>query len=529
MEDVAPAPKPVKLYRCGTLTYTKAALAILFFWLFWGDVCFTLMESVTGPIMLKKFERLGASNWEVALILSTIPMLIGSVLNPVVSFKSDRYRGRWGRRVPFLVAFLPLLVLALVGLAFGDGLGVQAHALVNSPWCRTHLHLPALSLNTVTIWTLGLLLVTFAFLNTFGTTSFWYLFRDVVPEELLGRFLSWFRVIGTLSAAGYSYFIFPYSGTHSTAIFLGAAGLYLVGFGLMLLNVREGEYPPPPPYVGGETGVVAAAKTFAVECHSHRIYWCLWLCTFIGSIGNGAAVFDLYFKQGIGLDMAQIGKIAGTLSITVAILVVGAGWLADRYHPARVVLGAQILGMGVMLPASMVWLFWRPDPAAAWTFHLPFLQYLPYLHGLAAFQIQQSFLIAFLIYVGIGAPVTALVYMWDPVLLARTFPVSRVGQFAATNNLWRSAGGLLGGLLAGGFFDLITPAVGRERAYLFSPVWLFGFSIPSFLLYLKFYKHWKRHGADAYVAPILEEAVVATAPAAAGASGQEPAAAAAGP
>src|ERR1035437_3979208 len=48
-------PDKPKLYHCGTLTYTKRTLLLLSFWLLWGDICYTLMEAVTGPIMQLKF------------------------------------------------------------------------------------------------------------------------------------------------------------------------------------------------------------------------------------------------------------------------------------------------------------------------------------------------------------------------------------------------------------------------------------------------------------------------------------------
>ena len=486
---------PPKIYRCGALTYTKPALAVLFFWLLWGDVCYTLMEAVTGPIMQLKFKTLGAMNWQMALLTSTVPMVIYFGFGPVIGFKSDRFRSRLGRRIPFLLFSVPMLALGLTVLAFGDRLGLWLHAV---------LHLSALSANQTVMLTLGLLLAVFTFFNTFTTTIFWYLFNDVVPEHLLARFMSWFRTISTISAAGYQFFVFPYSESHSTAIFLGAAALYLVGFGLMCINVREGEYPPAPAYVDGHTGPLAAIKTYAVECHSHRIYWYLWLCTFIGCIGGGVATFDLYFRQAVGLDLVQISKINGSLLIIVSVLILASGWLGDRYGPIRVVLASQILAWVTLTPASLFWLFWRPQPGATWTFHLSFLQHVPMLHSYAVFEIQQVFLVALVIYVGITAPIAALNSMWDPPMLMRTFPRSRYGQFCSTNALWRTAGFLLGGFLAGVFFDVLTPYVGKDRAYCYGPLWSILFSVPSFILFLKFYQSWKRCGGDeSYVAPVL--------------------------
>src|SRR5271154_4875759 len=119
-ENVNPDdPGAPRLYHAGTLTYTKPALAILFFWLLWGDFCYTVMEAVTGPIMQLKFQHLDASNTEIGLILGTIPGIVYSVFNPVISFKSARFRSRWGRRIPFIFGGLPFLVVVLIALGFG--------------------------------------------------------------------------------------------------------------------------------------------------------------------------------------------------------------------------------------------------------------------------------------------------------------------------------------------------------------------------------------------------------------------------
>jgi Na+/melibiose symporter-like transporter len=238
------------------------ALVSLFAWLLWGDFCYTLMESVTSPIMTLKFDKLGASNTEMGIILATIPGIVYTTLNPIVSFKSDRHRGRFGRRIPFILFTLPLLVLALVGLAFGEKIGFGLF-----DWL--HPDGTNFARNHAALWTMGVMLIAFTFFNSFVTSVFWYLFNDVVPEEFLARFMSLFRMMGLGASGLYQLLIFPRSGTHATEIFLGAAALYLVGFGLMCLNVREGQYPPPPETVDGQTGPWSGVKTYLVECHSH--------------------------------------------------------------------------------------------------------------------------------------------------------------------------------------------------------------------------------------------------------------------
>jgi len=465
------APSGNLKYRVGTLTYTRPALAILFFWLLWGDFCYMLMEAVTPSIMPLKFRALGASNTTMGLILGTIPGIIYSVLNPIISFKSDRCRSRWGRRIPFILFTLPFLVLFLVVLAFGDRIGFWLHAHVGA--VSAHM-----SANQAAVLAIGVFLVLFTFFNTFVSSTFWYLFNDVVPEQLLARFMSWFRMISMASAALYNFCIFRFAERHSAAILMGAAALYFVGFGLMCLHVKEGAYPPPPPYVREQTGAFAAIKTWGAECHAVPHYWYLWICTFVSSIGNGVGMFSLLFSLAIGLDVEHIGYINGANSVAIGVLILGSGWLADRYHPIRVVLLGNLLGLLVVIPASMIWIFWHPNP-------------------------QVAFWVALAITVGLGAPVAALTGVWDPPMLMRLFPRERYGQFCSVNAIWRAAGGMLGGLLAGLFLDYMAGRVGKERAYFYIPVWQLIFGVPGLLLLFQLYRSWLRHGGDkAYVPPV---------------------------
>ena len=462
-------------YRAGTLTYTKPALVILLFWLFWGDFCFTVMEAVTGPIMQLKFQKLQASNTEIGLIIVTIPSLIYTILLPIISFKSDRFRSRLGRRIPFLLFSLPFLVALLFIMAFGENLG---------RWLFAHVpFLHSLSANQAVIMVLGGLLILFTFFNTFTNSTFWYLFNDVVPEHLLARFMAWFRTISMLSTSFYSFFIFPYSATHSTEIFVGAGFLYLTGFGLMCYFVREGKYPPPPPYIGGRTGPLAAILTYVKETHAFPHYWYLWICTFFGAIGGGTAyLFALFYYLAIGLNTSQIGAINGTNTVVVGLFTLAAGWLADRYHPIRVVLWGNIINTFIVTPTGLLWLFWHPSASPI-------------------------FWVIMTINIVIGGPGAAMGGMWDPPMLMRLFPRLQYGQFCSINGVWRSMGGILGGVMLGEFLDFISRWVGKEHAYYYLPAWTLFFGMPSFYLFVKLYFSWKKLGGDEnYEAPVLSHA-----------------------
>ena len=107
-------------YHCGTLTYTKIGLIFLFAWLLWGDFCIILMETVVPSVLPLKLKALGCSNWGMGMILATIPGIFNMTICPWVSFKSDRYRSRWGRRLPFILWTLPFLCISLLMLGWTD-------------------------------------------------------------------------------------------------------------------------------------------------------------------------------------------------------------------------------------------------------------------------------------------------------------------------------------------------------------------------------------------------------------------------
>ena len=108
-------------YHCGTLAYTKMGLFALFGWLLWGDFVYNLMETVVPTVLPLKLKALGASNTLMSVIMTVLPSVLGMTVCPWVSFRSDRYRSHWGRRIPFILFTLPFLL---------NGLPCWRHSLV---------------------------------------------------------------------------------------------------------------------------------------------------------------------------------------------------------------------------------------------------------------------------------------------------------------------------------------------------------------------------------------------------------------
>lgn len=461
------------LYRAGTLVYTRPQLMALFFWLLWGDFCFMLMEAVIPSLLPLKLKDLGATNTMVGIILTSIPMLL-NLANPVISFKSDRFRSRWGRRIPFLVFFMPLVVLSLLAVGYSDRLGF---------WFYHHFQslLGQASPNTVALVAVGITMVLFSLFNILGTTSFWYLFNDVVPEHYMARFMAWFRMVSMGSAALYNYFVFRYADTHYTSIFIGAAVIYSFGFLLMCLKVKEGQYPPPSPYQKGGHGIKAAVQTYAKESLGMAHYWFVFLgsACFVSAFGV-VGPFQIYLYRSTGMSLEQIGHIVGLGNLATACTMFITGWLADRFHPIRVVIAGLIVQILVVTPVSLIWFFAPPSPEHAYRFWI-------------------------LISVGLAAPAGALITMNDPPMFMRIFPRSRYGQYCSANALIRSLVMITAGVGVGVFLDQMKRLVGEERAYCLLPLWSGVLCFVMLVFVLLLFRSWKKHGGDEhYAAPLLD-------------------------
>jgi maltose/moltooligosaccharide transporter len=458
------------LYRAGTLVYTRMGLVGLFFWLLWGDFCFTLMERVVPTIVPLQLQQMQASNVLIGIVMITVPNAMTCMITPVVSFRSDRFRSRWGRRIPFLLLPTPLIVLLLIGVGWADRLGV---------WLQQSL-LSWMSPGTVALGTLVVLLVGFQFFNLFVTSVYYYLFNDVVPEQFLGRFLAMFRIVGTLANAAYMWFVFPFAQTHSKLIFTGAGLLYLVVFVLMCLKVKEGEYPPPPDNIDHRPGLLSAIKTYAKECFTDRLYWYFFLTVAISTVAGVAEAFSTLRWLSLGLTTGQVGHVEGAVTLISALLLYPAGCLADRYHPLVVMLWARI----ALIAASSIYLVFL------------FADFAPP----AAFRIMLAASV-------ITLPMMVVYSAAELPAFMRILPRDRYGQFCSATALVRAGVVMVGGLAVGVFMDGMKHLHGGSPFYYrYVPVWTMAFQLIGLVFLILLVRELKRRGQLGGTPPAPESA-----------------------
>lgn len=458
-----------KVFRVGTLTYTKAALFSLFAWLLWGDFCFILMEAAAPSVLQVNVNAMGAPNWVLGLILSTIPGILTMTVCPASSFWSDRFRSRWGRRIPFLFLATIPLTFFLVLLGFSRQIGEWLHEAIQGGFSQT-----AVILTVVCV-----LVFFFQLFNTVVASVYYYLFNDVVPAEVLSRFMALFRVVGVLSGAAFNWFLLKYAASHMREVFLIAAGLYGTAFLLMCWKVKEGEYPPPPAHPDGGSGLMSGIKTFFRESYSIRFYWLFFLANTCFALTSVAGGFNLLQARSIGVDLDFFGKTAAVAAIVSAVLMYPAGIISDRLHPLRILIWATI-ALLVIQPLWLVFLFYDFSPAVS--------------HGL------------FIAITAVTAPAMALYLAAELPMYMRILPKSRYGQFCSANAMIRSFAIIIGGLLIGFALDrLVVLFPAKDYCYRFVPLWSLIFIGASLFFLRRLYTEWlKRGGANSYHPPGFE-------------------------
>jgi len=443
-----------KIWRVGTLTYSKAGLIAVFGWLLWGDFAWMIKERALWPlvpIILKRFE---ASDMVTGLLMGTLPAALGLVLGPIVSYRSDRLRSTRGRRIPYLLASTPVAAAGIIGCAFSSHMGSWLHGVLgaSSP-----------GLNVSALICFGVWWTLFEIGTVITNAIFYALINDVVPNPLLGRFFGLFRAISLLAGIIFNLFLIDAAKTYYVHAFVGIGILYGLGFMLMCYKVKEGDYPPPSDNTTNP-GVIGAARTYLRECFRLPYYWWVFAAYTLGmAVFIPVNMFSVLHSESLGINIKTYGVyVAITFAISIC-LAYPLGALADRFHPVRTALATLIL--------YALLTTWAGFSTAT----------------------REGFTLAF---IGHGV-VSGMFFTCSASIQQRLFPKEKFAQFA-------SAAGILTGLAN----MVIAPVVGKMLDLThnnYSNTYFAGLAIciGAIISYAATYRHFmKLGGPKGYVPPV---------------------------
>ncbi|HWB54958.1 MAG TPA: MFS transporter [Tepidisphaeraceae bacterium] len=447
------------VYRVGTLVYTFRGLLIVFGWMLFGDFCFTMMESLVPSLLPLTLKDIGGSNATIGLLVGTIPALFNMVLTPILGYKSDRHRGPRGRRIPYLLWPTPIVTASLILLAFSNDIGDWIH--------RTILSSSGISESHILLITVGVCVVLFQFFNMFIASVYYWLFNDVVPAHLMGRFYALIRVVGSTAGFVFNRYVLGLADMHMRTIYVGVAIIYFVSFMLLCRNVEEGEYPPPE--AAPDIGWTKSAMIFIRECFTIPYYWWFYLAYALMTVGGLAPqLFRILFAKQLGISLDATGKILSWGAIVGVVMYYPLGVLADKIHPLRL----YIIAMAIMIIVSVLSVCEIKGPDSFWV--LTIIWYVGWACNLAA-----------------NAPLF-------PVLL----PKEQFGQFASAASVIASGMVMIGNYCSGKLIDY-------AGSYYVVYWWQLACTLGAIGCAVMIYRGWLRHGGDAkYIAPVRSESHV---------------------
>ncbi|HZZ43746.1 MAG TPA: MFS transporter [Tepidisphaeraceae bacterium] len=434
-------------WRAGTLVYTAGGLGVVFFWLLWGDFAFQLKERSVQPTLTRLLQQFHASDMVAGTLIGSLPQLISVLFGPVIGYLSDRHRGKWGRRIPFLLGFTPLTVAAMVGLAYSPQIGrwVSGGGAGADRWVIACFAL---------FWTI------FEFGSVTCNSLLIALVNDVVPPGLIGRFFGLFRIFSVAAGIGFMYFLMGKAAEHYVGIFLGIGAVYGVSFTAMCLKVQEPGYPPPEVNTGGPWG---ATKMYMRECFAKPYYLWYFASVAVAQLAfQPINIFSLYFAGSVGVSDDRYGKLSAmqfALSLTLSYPL---GWLVDKFHPLRLVM-ASLIFHGVSTLAAF------------------FL-----VRGPAGFGVA---------HVICGAMAGCWLTTWYA-LTPALVPRAKFAQYFSAMTICYAAAQFVGGIAFGHLFDVIH----HQYRYMYLLGCLFDFFAVGLTLVV--YRYFKRYGGrTGYVAP----------------------------
>ncbi len=319
-----------RVFRVGSLVYHRSRLIAVFFYLLLGGFSLSFFGQLQYQgLFTKSLTLAGVPDAWISILLGTIPAILNMTVAPVVSFKSDRLRSRFGRRIPYIMISIPFIALFLCLLGWAPELGRQLSE--RSP-------LPALLFSAAGI-------IGFSFFYMFVGSVFYYLYADVVPGTLIGTFNAAFNLVGTAAGIGFAHYVMPFAEGNLRWIYTGISLFAVFAFGVMVWNVREGEYPPPDPAERNLNPLRGSLLYFRQCFASSRFYWWFFLATALNDVSLICrSIYNIKFAQGeLGLSIAEFASAMKIGMIVGFVLTMPLGYLVDRFNPLRVYAAGMIL------------------------------------------------------------------------------------------------------------------------------------------------------------------------------------------
>jgi Na+/melibiose symporter-like transporter len=298
------------------------------FWFVFGNVAVAFGMSTVMALMPLHLKTIGMDPG----LITTIMAFSGWISVPIMLYVanlSDHWQWKWGRRLPFILFSLPVMVLATFLFPFTNS-------------------------------TVSALAVYLLFQASFQLkyAVFPYLMREISPGQFLGRITGITAASSGLANWGGAVFLMPMLRTHGEiTVFWICGGFILVATALTLTFVRE---PPTRSEQGPEGNPLKAMlRTLRGGINTRFRAVVALAFTLAGGINITGQLIALQGVSNLGIEAADIGvRVLQYGTVATIVLSIFSGALVDRLGSAA----AVAVGAALMLCAAA--LGFRPDIAS---------------------------------------------------------------------------------------------------------------------------------------------------------------------
>ncbi len=401
------------------------------------------------PFLLKDLR---ASNLTISFMVSSVPAILNLTIIPALCVKSDQCRSRLGRRIPFLLVLAPPLTLFAILLAYSNGIGTFA-------FDKFFTNYPLITKGGFLIAMMCFLMTVFHVFNSSLNVIYKCLYVDVVPAEVMGRFVSITRAISTFASFIFSRYIFGLHETYMREILIVLGVVHLAAFMILCTFVKEGKYPYAEPIKNQRR--LDGVKLYMRECFTHPIYIFFFLSNmFVALTWCMMPLYLFFYNEDLGMSMDEIGKFIGWIYLVMAACSIPAGYLVDKVNPIRLTFISLLL-IGTS-------------------------------HAVTFFIYDKNIFIV----IGLISTIPSALYGISSVTMAvQLLPKKKYGQFISAMQMVMGMGMIIGNFVAGPLFDLLG-------SYRYMMIWYMVFELLAAAMVFLVYRHWAALGGTAgYIAP----------------------------
>ncbi|MGX5681678.1 MFS transporter [Schumannella luteola] len=253
--------------------------------------------------------------------------IIGIVVQPLMGFFSDRFRGRWGRRTPFIVVGAPIAALLFVLIPLAPTFPILIAIIV---------------LFSLTA-------------NSFKPIAEALIADQQVPEHrskanAVGRFASGLTII---VSALLSLFVVDESVELAYVI---SAVVMIVCFAILLISLKESRTVAYRAVVDEDkelgretTGFFGVLKDIVTDRDRSRLVMILAVIVTWGAWAAVRALLTLYGVEQLGLSRGEAGGLTLPASVAFLLVIIPLAILSDRFGRRRVMrIGIIVFAIGTL-------------------------------------------------------------------------------------------------------------------------------------------------------------------------------------